>query len=293
MIRRGSIVVDVEYSGGSSSRLTMRARYDDVARPARSFTTSPVRGYRAAPADALPVTRPMDIVLRPENAQDRAAKLEGTSAEHQTHDAAFDDAVYVETPVTDARVLDAILNEEVRAGVLELFAHGFDYVRLDGDRNGFVSTIIVSFASREEPIAGRGARVVDAFFRVLGNLPRVTHDEAAHAPTPMRGLTLALGVVGAAGWLLNGGYVALLMLCFQVATGREPNASWALGLGAFVVAVLAGVSGARFYGGLVRNQCRGRSTAHKIVFSAQIAAFGAVSVVVFAVLFLATLTMSR
>jgi hypothetical protein len=105
-------VIEVNYTCGSSAGLTLRAPYDHPAR-----TASPERalgGYRGA-VRPLMAARPLDIELRPEGRGDVAAKQQGLSVEWQSGDAAFDAAIYVSTPTTDAAVLAAVLCE--RSGV--------------------------------------------------------------------------------------------------------------------------------------------------------------------------------
>jgi hypothetical protein len=282
--------IEVSYVTGSSKSLTLTARYDQVAhrRP------SP-RGYRDAVPPKLGATRPLGLVLRPELAHDVAAKREGVSVEWQSGDGAFDARVYVETPTTDAAVLGAVLNAEVRAAVLALMALGFLRVCIDDD--GEVSARIVEFTQRGPVAPGRGRQAVEAFARLLGNLPALTHTGASHPPTPLAGLTRLLGVLGLLGWALNVGWVGLVAMAFHAISPPPANTIDSLSAGAIVASVglglVAGVLGGKGYGDLLRPRLRGRSDAHSVLVTAQISAFGGASVLTFTAALIAAMALSR
>jgi hypothetical protein len=177
-IRDGDVSFDVDYVGGSSSRLTLKASYDFVAR-AEIVPGARETGYRtSARGGVLTAIRPMSILLRAENASDRMAKAEGISREHQTGDAAFDAAVYVESPTTDAGVLGAVLNEAVRAAALELLKLEFEAITIDdGDRR--VTAVISGFRHLGQP-EDAARRMVRAFATLLRGLPPVGADAGQH-----------------------------------------------------------------------------------------------------------------
>jgi hypothetical protein len=177
-IRDGDVSFDVAYVGGSSSRLTLKARYDTVAR-AEVVPGTRESGYRSsARGGVLMAVRPMSIVLRAENASDRMAKAERISREHQTGDAAFDAAVYVESPTTDEGVLVAVLNEAVRAAVRELLKLAFDAVTID-DGDGRVTALISGFQHLGQP-EDAARRMVRAFATLLRGLPPVGAGAGQH-----------------------------------------------------------------------------------------------------------------
>lgn len=288
VIARDRLRIEVSYSGGSSSSLTLTARYDDVARP-----VPPAAGYRDVVA-ALRAPRPMRITLRPEDGSDVAAKREGVSVEWQTGDEEFDPRVYVETDTTEPAVLSAVLNAEVRAATLALIDLGFKTVILDDD--GEVIARVVEFVQRV-PRPKRGQRAIDAFARLLSNLPSVTHVHAPREPVPLLGWTRLLGVIGAIGWGLNVGYVGLIVISFHALAGRSAGEPEGPGTGAtlaiIAAAIVAGVIGAKFYAGIVRERVRGRSNAHQLMFTASLSAFGGASVLTFTAMFIAAMALSR
>jgi hypothetical protein len=188
--------ITVLYRSGSSSSLTLQARYDDVARddleqsaPAGLATRAGYRGSGRAPR--LVAVRPLAIKLRREDAGDVVAKREGINAEHQTGDADFDREIYVDTPTIDARVLGAVLGPAVRAGVLALFALGFQQVTIDD--GGLIEAHLSSFTERA-PTPGRGRRAVAAFAEVLSALPLITPSGGAHPALPVWARPLPLWV---------------------------------------------------------------------------------------------------
>ena len=143
-----SLEILVDYVGGSSSRLTLSARYDAVARTSNGLVRA---------------IRPMSITLRAEDASDREAKAEGISREHQTGDATFDDAIYVDSPTADAAILDAVLSERVKSAAMELVALGFESIVIDGDDRR-VTALVSAFGKMRDvtDAPGRVTRAISA-----------------------------------------------------------------------------------------------------------------------------------
>ncbi|MBI2395085.1 MAG: hypothetical protein HYV09_36280 [Deltaproteobacteria bacterium] len=286
VIARAHLRIDVIYTGGSSSSVTLKATYDHVAKP-----VSPAEGYRDV--GLLRAPRPMHITLRPEDAGDVAAKRERLSVEWQTGDEEFDRRVYVDSDTTDRAVLSAVLNAEVRAATLALMDLGFKTVIIDD--GGQVIARVVEFVQRV-PRANRGRLAVDAFARLLGNLPAVTHVETARPAVPLLGWTRLLGAIGAIGWGLNVGYVGLVLMAFHAVSGRasrEPEPPGTLAtIAVIAVAIVAGVIAAKVYGSLVRERVRGRSNAHQLAFTATLCAFGGASVLTFTAMFVAVMALA-
>jgi hypothetical protein len=179
--------ITVLYRSGSSSCLDLQARYDDVARDdleqdARHDVKAAGDYRRSGRAPRLVAVRPLAITLRREDVGDVVAKRKGINVEHQTGDEVFDRAVYIDTPTTDARVLDAVLGPALRAGVLALFALGFQTVTID---DGGVVNAHMSYFTQLVPTPGRGERAVAAFARILSALPAITPSGGAHPVPPV------------------------------------------------------------------------------------------------------------
>jgi hypothetical protein len=290
------IIIAVSYVSGSNKSLTLEAGYDAGRRIGRS-SAQPADvpgGYRDAPR-ALRAVRPLLIKLRPEEQHDVQAKREGLSVEWQAQDPEFDRRVYVETPTTDALVLGAVLNAEVRAATLTLLDLGFRAVHIDD--GGRVRTTLVEFVHARPPPADRGRRAVEAFARLIGNLPHVEHTGTRRDPPPLEGWTLALGIVGVAGWALNVGLVGLLVGAFDFLFPHPANATGDPDVLPSLCAIGAGIVGgvmlSAFYGDAVKARVQGRSDAHLLVRKAKLAAFGGGSVLVFVVAFLVVLAAAR
>jgi hypothetical protein len=285
VVRSRGYPIDVSYSGGSSSSLSLRARYDAVARADHPALVARAesRGYRDRVSTPLAAARPLDIELRPENVADVAAKAEGLNVEWQSGDAAFDDAVYVSTPTANVEVLAAVLGADVRQAVLDLFALGFRLVCID--EKGEVRASVVEFTSRE-PREGRGARAIDAFARILANLPVIAASGEVAPPAPFAGLTLLLQIIGVLGWAVNVGYVGIVHATVCELRGKPDADVSVLGVVLAIFAgLVAGGFGGKAYGNLVRARVRGTSLAASRVTRAQIAAFGGGSVIVFTLVF--------
>jgi len=188
-IGKGHTRFEVSYSGGSSSSLTLRARYDVVAK-AVPVVDAREASYRSSARPAkLHATRPMKIELRRENDADRASKESGVNREHQTGDANFDAAVYVDTPTTDDGVLGSVLGANVRAAVLALLGLGFSWVKLDDD-DGMVKAYLSDFASLDERDE-RAPEIVASFTQLLEALPPVAATGESHPEEPFsRPLTI-------------------------------------------------------------------------------------------------------
>ncbi|MFO0685142.1 MAG: hypothetical protein U0234_23990 [Sandaracinus sp.] len=267
------IAVHVEISrdsDGDFSSLTLRARYDDVARAMPGL-------YRDG--EKLVATRPLEITLRREHEGDRAAKKAGTSVEWQAGEPAFDDEVYVSTPTSEPRVLAAVLGKEVRAATRDLLAMGFEQIQIDTVGGKVEARSSRGTRARREASA---AEVIEAFGRLALGLPAIAHSGATRPAPPLAWLTTLLGIVGAVGWLLNVTGVGLLAMAVDAARPGFHDGSnvppEAIGV-AIVLAILAGLVGGWGYGELIRSTVHGSSQAHEIVGRARFAAFGGFSVI--------------
>ncbi len=169
----------VEYSGGSTSSLTLRAKYDSVAKAAVAPAMREAHYRESAKGGSLSAIRPMSIALRSETGADRMAKDEGINREHQTGVKSFDEDVYIDSPTVDAVVLNAVLSEPVRAASVELLSLAFDWVTID-DKDGDVTAVLSAFLKlRDETDCAR--RIVRAFAALLGGLPPVARASGEHA----------------------------------------------------------------------------------------------------------------
>jgi hypothetical protein len=251
-------------------------------------------GYRdAASASALLVaTRPLKIVLRLENAADAAAKDQGVVGEWQSGDRKFDDAIYVSSPKHESDLLAHVLNQEVRAGAFELLVNlGFSSIEFD-DANGHVSatTAVGVRSGGTEDKDDRIARVLEAFERILANLPKVTASGKKHAGRPLAGWTLLLTIIGGGGWLCSIPFVSLLTKALrevrdgpEIARSTDEGVAFVAIVVAIVVGVIGGLGGASLYGRIIEARVRGTSEAHSEIGSAKIRAFGGFSVIAFVI----------
>jgi hypothetical protein len=250
-LRFGGQTTAVVYSQFSSSpsTLTLEARYDDVP---------------GLPAGRpIVATRPLDIVLRPEGGPDRAAKAQGINVEWQTGDRAFDDTVYVSTPTESGEVLRAVLGPEVRSAVMTLFGLGFRMVRIDDD--GVVRAEVTEFVVAV-PQAGRGRSAMEAFVRILTNLPAVVASGAKHAAIPLAETTRALA------WTAAGFGLVFVVAAFGALVAPKNMASrntlgfLVLCVGPWVALALASPAfllARKIHGGRVARAMRGRSRTAK------------------------------
>jgi hypothetical protein len=180
---REGVGIEVTYSGGSSSSITLRVPYDDAAHLGTAGG-----GYRGAgPVAAI---RPLAIRLTPETPAHVAAKADGIDVEHQTGDAAFDDRVYVDT-ATQPDVLRHVLGGDVRGGVLELLALDFGTVTIDDPLRAIVATR-TSFVSTVPP-EPQAERALDAFARLARGVPALHAIAGEHAPHPLQRTNRLLG----------------------------------------------------------------------------------------------------
>jgi hypothetical protein len=217
-IKRGEVVVQVSYSGGSSSSLTLCASYDKFAK--RHAMGDPREGgtYRqSAVPRIISATRPMLITLRPEGLGDREAKQQGLNQEHQTGDEDFDRGVYIDSPTTDHDVLQAVLNEDVRVAVKTLFALGLRRITID-DAKKNVEAYLSEFATaKEEP--DRAEKMLEAFSRMIVAMPPIRDGGGVHEPAPFGCLT-AVG-----GFLAGIFFFAAIPLMFAIAAGADCTVS--------------------------------------------------------------------
>ena len=254
----GTVTVVYKQFSSSPSELTLEARYDDVARVVPTLPN-----YRDLPAGAPVVaTRPMDIHLRHEDGEDRAAKDEGLNVEWQTGDRAFDEAVYVSTPGHGAEVLSAVLGPDVRGAVMSLFGLGFRKVSIDD--HGVVRLELTEFVVTR-PREGRGRDAMDAFGRLLTNLPVVTASGASHAPIPFARTTAAFSYTALFFGLV---FFFSSVVPFVYPSIVETPLRFASGAGAVAascVAIALGILGFRvakkIHGGRVASRMRGSSRA--------------------------------
>jgi hypothetical protein len=251
----------VDYVSGSSSRLTVDARYDAVARGPRVL-----RGIR-----------PMSIKLRAEDSSDRAAKAEGISREHQTGDASFDEAIYIDSPTIDAALLDGVLSESVRNAAIDLVRLGFESIVID-DEGGHVTALVSAFG-KMRGVTDAPGQVARAFAALLSNLPPVAaahgeHPRRSSAPKVLAGLggialivLMPLGMFGIAGSYdctepsSDGDGVSLKDGCGSPA------------LLALVAALIAGFIVMMIVRALAKPGVSGRSDSHKQLLYVSIAAF--------------------
>jgi hypothetical protein len=272
-IERDDMRITVDYVGGSSSRLTLTSAFDAVARAASKAST-----YRkSAQGRVIRGVRPMLITLREEEADDRTAKAEGLSREHQTRDEAFDRAVYIDSPTTDEELLDAVLCEGVRAGALELVKLGFGPIVIDDAKAMVVARLDRFWPSLAEE--GAAERVVDAFTKILASLPPVERAVGQHAPRSAAPKVLA--VMGAI-CFLGGAPIALSKLAdaYHCSQGTLDGDGMTLKDGCGGPALLAilaglacGVVGMIIARNLARRSVAGHSDSHTQLRYVGIAAF--------------------
>jgi hypothetical protein len=254
--RRGRSIT-VTHNSGSTSSLTLRASYDAAARADQG----------------LVAPRPLDIVLRSD------APHELPTA-YRTGDARFDGAVFVDTPTTNQQVLAVVLDAEVRAAVLALFALDFHRVTIDTqcalDGADVVEAYLWTFASSEPPHA-RAARALDAFSDILDHLPKIASsgEEPAFPKTPLW--------VNLAGWFGVVGVLAFVPTWYFVRsqTRTEDDAPQSI---AMLVAIVSGLIASR----LARSALRRRlgvphdGSFARIVFSRIKIFWGAAALVFYA-----------
>lgn len=277
VVRSGELAIDVRYTGGSSSSLTLSAPYDAVARraPEGASTTG---SYRDSAERALLAVRPMAIHLRAERAADVDAKRAGINREIQTGDATFDAAVYVSSPGDDERVLAAVLSPEVRRGAAALLALGVGRISIDDD-DGRVEARLVGFLS-DRPSAERGPALIAAFAELLRGLPKVRRAAGGHPPDPWR-RRLQWG-----GGLAFAGFIGLMPVYMLIAgtvgctEGGSEDGEINLKAGcsaplllALVAAVVLGALGAALANVFVSPRLRGRSSSALRIAGLQIVAF--------------------
>lgn len=184
--------VNVVYSGGSSSMVRFVAKYDEGA--ARfAATARDGASYRGAQPTKLTAIRPMKISLSRENALHVEGKAAGIDVEHQTGDATFDAAVYIDAPSADP--LKAIFeNATLRAAILDLFALDFTSIQIDSEYHEVIAHSS-SFATLRE-VATPGRRALDAFVRMATSLPPVRGSGDEHPVDPLRAPTAQLRAAG-------------------------------------------------------------------------------------------------
>ena len=277
---RDGMRISVDYVGGSSSRLSLGARYDLVARAEATTTGAREAGYRkSARGGVLRGIRPMSITLREEAMDDRDAKAEGISREHQTGDASFDDLIYIDSPTTDPDLLHAVLCEQVRAAARELFGLGFEHIVID-DGNGHVQARISRFGRLADFIDEAPERVIAAFAKLLSGLPPVSASGAEHPKRSAAPIALAItgGIAMMVGSPLALFGIAGVYDCTEPSSDGE-GTSLKDGCGgpaglAFCVALVMGVIAMIAVRALARPRVSGRSDSHRQLSYIGIAALG-------------------
>jgi hypothetical protein len=190
--RRGTSV-DVQYSGGSSSSLALSTSYDRAAKAVLTGDGKAALYRESAKGGALVSVRPMLIKLREETASDRDGKAEGINREHQTGDAKFDESVYVDSPTTDPKILDAVLGPSTREGAMKLLSLGFHTIVID-DEARCVKALFNAFASRE-PGETRADEMLDAFVALVSDLPSVKASAGTHPERPLAAFNVGFGIL--------------------------------------------------------------------------------------------------
>lgn len=279
----------VEYSGGSSSSLTLVATYDTAAQLSKQEPRPKAAGYRESAKDGkLVAIRPMNIQLRPETTDDADDKASGVSREHQTGDHEFDRDVYVDSESADD-VLSAVLCEPVRSGARQLIKLGLKLVVID-DVLGRVTASMSEF-TRPGDQSLRAKEICNAFALLLSGLPPVARAAAFHPGKPM-GCILPIGGVlacilgfGLPAWFF---LVAAALDCTEGSADGE-GSSLKDGCGSSVVAGAVVAFTAAFIAVLLvraplRNVLSGRSDSGSRLRNGMIIA-GALT---FAIVFLAT-----
>lgn len=267
---------------GHTTSLTLSVDYDRVTR---------VNSESQSDDPPLVATRPLSIRLRRERPRDVVAKQTGLAVEWQSLDDDFDRTVYVSTP-SDPSVLAKVLGPEVRRSVRALIEIGFDCVSIDV--KGRIEACIP--ASHLDPPEAegtpRGPLVLAAFKRLLDHLPVVHHSGQTRAPRPLSGMTMALGLTGLIGSVLNAGYVGLTGIFFRTmgAGAHEgPTLPPSAFVGLLAWAVVIGAVGSKLYRRAVAERIRGCSDAHEQVGRAGLAAFGGFGTLAFTVAFTAVI----
>ncbi len=178
------VAVEVSYTSGSGSSLSLRVRYPSV--PTGTALTGHLRAIR-----------PMAIELRPERDDDRAAKRKGVSVEAQTGDAAFDAEVYIDTPTAPDTARRVLASPEARAAALELLRTGVSDLVLDDAEHAIHVRV---FATAHFEAWGRHpTRLLDLLAAIAAHVPPVEaifgryHDAA---PSVANGSLALAGVVG-------------------------------------------------------------------------------------------------
>ncbi len=235
--------------------------------------------YRDGPPLVGP--RPMSIELRPETAGDMVAKNRGVTVEWQSGDPAFDDEVFVDSPVGDASLLHLVIGPEARAGTLELFALGFDSVQIDSEGRG---AVIASLPRKR--FDASAPRALAAFERILSRLPAVTASGEVRRANPVAGaVNLVLIAFGAAGWAVNVGYAGGLAMLVHLIRGHEVEFTPQMVLGPIAFGLAMGIVFGWGYKSFVERSFRGTSNAHKRGRMAALVGFAGMSVIAFSITF--------
>ncbi len=284
-VEHDGFAISVDYMGGSSSRLTLSAVYDRVAHAHVAPGGREASYRKSAKGGVLAGIRPMSITLRWESDGDRLAKEEALSREHQTGDELFDQKVYIDSPTTDAALLDAVLSEATRGAAMELLSLGFDSIVIDDDA-GKITALISAFGALRD-VSDAPTRVVRGFASLLSGLPPVAraageHPERSPLPTLaaiMGGLALVIGApVGLFG-------IASEYNCTE-STADGEGSSLKDGCGgvaglAIVLALVAAFVMTFVTRAIARPMVAGHSDSHKRLLTITLAAFAWAAFVAF------------
>ena len=140
--------------------------------------------------------RPLQIVLRPEEETDRAAKRAGKAIEAQTGDLEFDSAIYIETPAEPELAAQVLSASELRAAVLTLLRTGFQDLIVDNAEHQIYIRLYAT--AHIEAWSVDASRLLDLFATIALSAPRHDSLPERRADGPVRLLTALLLATGAA-----------------------------------------------------------------------------------------------
>lgn len=168
-LRGASGEIRVLHGATFAGGIELRAPFPEAE--ARAEASS---AYRHRDLPVVEVKRPLTIYLRKERESDRRYKAAGINKEVQTGDAAFDAEVYINALYDeDAHVRAVLAHEDARAAAVALLREDPFRFLLD-DEDGSVQVHYVVYPGTEnDQDPERGRRIVEAFDRLMGALPRL------------------------------------------------------------------------------------------------------------------------